>query len=317
MLTQDARLQRRLEHRRRVRRRRFVGLMVVLATVGVGLFVALGKGSGGAAKTAPAEKPTPKVGSRAVVVKSQPRTAGPSRASVALPATLPARTLHVPILMYHRIDGIKPSLPAITRSLTVSPADFAGQMAWLRAHRYHAITQSQLFAALEQGKKLPAKPVLITFDDGYRDVLKNAAPVLDRLGMPATAYVITSRISNGDVSFLSWAQLHALEESGVEIGSHTVHHSELTGLSDPTALQELIQSRRALEKHLGHPVQWFAYPAGKFDAHSEALVRQAGYVLAVTTEPGSAQSARAPFALHRYEVLDTTGVSGLASMLRG
>ena len=190
-------------------------------------------------------------------------------------------------------------------------------MTWLRGHGYHAITQAQLFAALEKGKKLPAKPVMITFDDGYRDVLTNAAPWLKRLGMPATAYVITSRISNGDVSFLSWAQLHALEESGVEIGSHTVHHAELPSLSDPAALQELIQSRRALEQHLHHPVQSFAYPAGKFDEHSEELVRQAGYVLAVTTRPGATQDARAPFALHRYEVLDTTGVRGLAALLAG
>jgi peptidoglycan/xylan/chitin deacetylase (PgdA/CDA1 family) len=219
--------------------------------------------------------------------------------------------------MYHRIDVLRPSLPAITRSLTVAPADFAAQMRWLHAHGYHAITQMQLFAALEHGKTLPAKPVLITFDDGYRDVLANAAPVLKRLGMPATAYVITGRISGSDVSFLSWAQLHALEQDGVEIGSHTVHHSEIPGLSDPAALQELIQSRHALELRLHHPVQWFAYPAGRFDSRSEELVRQAGYVLAVTTQPGSAQNAHLPFALHRYEVLDTTGVRGLASLLRG
>jgi peptidoglycan/xylan/chitin deacetylase (PgdA/CDA1 family) len=111
--------------------------------------------------------------------------------------------------------------------------------------------------------------------------------------------------------------LHALEQDGVEIGSHTVHHAELPGLNDPTALRELLQSRHALEEHLHHPVQWFAYPAGRFDARSEQLVRQAGYVLAVTTQPGSVQDARAPFALHRFEVLDTTGVSGLASMLGG
>jgi peptidoglycan/xylan/chitin deacetylase (PgdA/CDA1 family) len=217
--------------------------------------------------------------------------------------------------MYHRIDVLRPSLPAITRSLTVAPADFAAQMRWLKAHGYRAVTQLQLFDALEHGKKLPAKPVVITFDDGYRDVLFNAAPVLKRLRMPATAYVITDRISGPDVSFLSWAMLHALEQDGVEIGSHTVSHAEIPTLTDPTALRELIQSRHALELHLHHPVQWFAYPAGKFDAHSEQLVRQAGYVLAVTTQPGSAQSAQLPFALHRYEVLDTTGVSGLASML--
>jgi peptidoglycan/xylan/chitin deacetylase (PgdA/CDA1 family) len=217
--------------------------------------------------------------------------------------------------MYHRIDVLRASLPAITRALTVAPADFAAQMRWLVAHGFHAITQLQLFDALERGKKLPVRPILITFDDGYRDVLFNAAPVLERLGMHATAYVITGRISGPDVSFFSWAQLRTLERHGIEVGSHTVHHAELPGLHDPEALQELIRSRRALELHLQHPVQWFAYPAGRFDAHSEELVRQAGYVLAVTTQPGSAQDARAPFALHRFRVLDTTGVRGLASML--
>src|SRR5207253_11273417 len=72
----------------------------------------------------------------------------------------------------------------------------------------------------------------------------------------------------------------------------------------------------ALPIYLHHPVQWFAYPAGRFDSRTEALVRQAGYVLAVTTQPGSTQDAQAPFALRRYEVLDTTGVSGLASIDR-
>ena len=312
MLTQDARLQRRLEHRRRARRRKLGLIALLVVALGLGLF--FGLRGGGTASSARVERHT--TPARTPAVRTVTRRA-PTITRLSLPGTLPWRTLSVPILMYHRIDVLKPTLPAITRSLTVTPKDFAAQMRWLRGHGYHAVTQSQLFAALEKGKKLPTKPVMITFDDGYRDVLRNAAPRLKRLGMPATAYVITSRISNGDVSFLTWAQLHALEQSGVEIGSHTVHHAELTSLSDPAALQELIQSRSSLEQHLGHPVQWFAYPAGKFDAHSEELVRQAGYVLAVTTQPGAVQSGRAPLALHRYEVLDTTGVQGLASMLHG
>jgi peptidoglycan/xylan/chitin deacetylase (PgdA/CDA1 family) len=221
----------------------------------------------------------------------------------------------VPILMYHRIAKLRARLPAITRALTVDPGDFAAQMRWLAGHRFHTVTQEQLFGALEHGEQLPTRPVVITFDDGYRDVLANAAPVMHRLGMHGTAYVITSRISGSDVSFLSWLQLNTLEENGIEIGSHTVDHAELPALSDPAALQELIRSRHALELHLHHPVQWFAYPAGKFDSRTEALVRQAGYVLAVTTQPGVDQDARSPFALHRYEVLDTTGVRGLASLL--
>lgn len=219
--------------------------------------------------------------------------------------------------MYHRIDLVKPALPAITQRLTVDPSVFAAQMRWLKQHGYHAVSQRQLFEALEHGATLPPKPVMITFDDGYRDVLGKASPILERLAMPATAYVITSRISGGDPSFLTWGNLRALEHRGVTIGSHTVHHLELPSLSDADALAELRDSRAMLEQRLGHPVQWFAYPAGAEDARAVALVRQAGYVLAVTTRPGSKQSAADPLELHRYEVLDSTGVAGLAAMLAG
>jgi peptidoglycan/xylan/chitin deacetylase (PgdA/CDA1 family) len=157
---------------------------------------------------------------------------------------------------------------------------------------------------------------MITFDDGYRDVLWNAAPVLARLHFPATVYVITGRISGSDSSFLTWPELKRLEQLGLEIGSHTVHHLELPGLSDAAATRELTASRRTLEAHLGRPVQWFAYPAGREVPHDVPLVARSGYVLAVTTRPGALQSRSQPLLLRRYEVLDTTGVAGVAALVR-
>jgi len=123
----------------------------------------------------------------------------------------PGQELTVPILMYHLIDVSTPSEPAITRRLTVRPDDFAAQMRWLSAHGYHTVTQLQLLEALEGNAPLPAKPLLITFDDGYADVFFKASTTLLRLHMHATAYVITSRISGSDPSFLTWDLLHALE----------------------------------------------------------------------------------------------------------
>lgn len=234
---------------------------------------------------------------------------------LALPEPLPRRTLRVPILMYHRIGPSSARTPAMTRALTVPSVVFGAQMRWLERNGFHAITQAQLFDALEYGTQLPARPVMITFDDGYGDVLRNAAPILARFHAPATAYVITGRISGPDPSFLTWPDLRALERHGIAIGSHTVNHLELTRLSDALALHELIASRRALEAHLHHPVQWFSYPAGRNSPHVLPLVARAGYVLAVTTSPGAFQAANAPYQLHRYEILDTTGVSGLANLL--
>ena len=244
-------------------------------------------------------------------------SASPKPARLTLPSPLPSRTVQVPILMYHRVDVLKPTLPAITLSLTVDPHTFAAQMTWLTRHGRHTITQRQLFDALMYGRPLPAHPVLITFDDGYRDVLRYAAPVLHRLHMPATAYVITGRISNGDTSWFTWGELPRLERLGFDIGSHTVTHPDLTTLSSAAAYDELVRSRQALERHLHHPVQWFAYPAGAEDAAVVDEARRAGYVLAVTTRPGAVQDDAHPLELHRYEVLDSTGVAGLAAMLSG
>jgi peptidoglycan/xylan/chitin deacetylase (PgdA/CDA1 family) len=235
--------------------------------------------------------------------------------ALRFPDPLPRRGLTVPILMYHRIDVVHATTPAITRRLTVAPDVFAAQMRWLVRHRYHSITQRQLFAALMCGSALPAKPVMITFDDGYRDVFFEASSTLLQLGLHATAYVITGRVSGPDSSFLTWTLLRALEARGIEVGSHTVTHVELTSVSDAAALGELVESRRALGRALGHAVPWLAYPSGRYDVRVEALARRAGYLLATTTDVGTSQSAERPLALQRLRVLDSTGVSGLAALL--
>jgi peptidoglycan/xylan/chitin deacetylase (PgdA/CDA1 family) len=231
-----------------------------------------------------------------------------------LPRPLPARTLDVPILMYHRV-GRLPAVGDRYPGLTVQPGVFDAQMEWLAHHGFHAISEQQLFDALEWSMPLPSRPVLITFDDGYKDVLWHAEPILHRLQMPATAFVITDRISGRDPSFLTWNDLRDLERDGFTIGSHTVHHLDLTTLSPAEAWLELARSRETLQKHLGVAVDWFSYPAGAEDPAVVRLVRKAGYLLAVTTQPGFAQSARAPFLLRRDEILRGEGLAGFAALL--
>src|SRR5262249_33210006 len=176
----------------------------------------------------------------AALVLGGPAAPAPARgpARLTLPSRLPRRRVHVPILMYHRVDALLPTLPAITRSLTVEPTTFAQEMHWLLAPRRHTITQRQLFAALMHGKPLPAHPVMITFDDGYRDVYQRALPTLRRLHLQATEYVITERISGPDPSFLDWQMLRVFEHAGVAVGSHTVSHADLRAVDDQAALAE-------------------------------------------------------------------------------
>jgi peptidoglycan/xylan/chitin deacetylase (PgdA/CDA1 family) len=166
------------------------------------------------------------------------------------------------------------------------------------------------------GRPLPAHPVLVTFDDAYRDVVTYAAPVLRHEHEHATAYVITDRLSHGRRSpWMLWTQLRLLERDGFDIGSHTVSHADLVAVGPVEARLQLRASRFALQNFLDHPVQWLAYPYGRVDVAVEQLAQAAGYVLAVTTQGGLAQRADEPLLLHRYEITDTTGVRGLAALL--
>jgi peptidoglycan/xylan/chitin deacetylase (PgdA/CDA1 family) len=243
-----------------------------------------------------------------------PKATGPGT-PLTLPAVLPSRSVRVPILMYHRIDRQTAQLSALTRGLTVTPSAFAAEMQWLVAHGFHAIGQQQLFAALFQHVHLPSRPVLITFDDGYRDVFKNALPILERLQLRATAYIITGRVSGPDPSFLTWHQVVTMSHHGIDIGSHTVTHRPLTYLTPTQTTTELAASRTTLEKQLGRPVQWFAYPYGYFNAAITSAVRKAGYVLAVTTQGGLVQDAGQPLALHRFEVRGNESLPSFAALL--
>jgi peptidoglycan/xylan/chitin deacetylase (PgdA/CDA1 family) len=241
---------------------------------------------------------------------------GPPGALLHLPRPLPNRSLELPILLYHRVDRPVPTLSSIAQRLTVDPQEFAAEMSWVKRHGFHALTQRQLFAGLEEGAPLPCRPLLVTFDDGYSDVFDNAAPVLRRLGMPATMYVITGRPTLANSGFLTWRGVRQLASTGFDIGSHTVTHHPLTALSSHEVVEELVRSRHALEQHLGHPVQWLAYPHGAVDGRVVGLARRAGYVLGATSSPGLVQEAADPLELHRFEILDDTGVTGLAAILR-
>lgn len=240
---------------------------------------------------------------------------GHETARVTLPGVMPPGSVRVPVLMYHRIADPAPIKTQLERSLNVPPADFAAQMRWLDANGFTTITQSQLFAAMAHDAPLPKKPVLVTFDDGYIDIAKTAMPILRRRGMVATAYVITSRVTGPDRAFMKFKALRRIEAAGIEVGSHSETHADLTAISDASVMQELDGSRRTLERGLGHPVQWLCYPAGRFNANVEALARRAGYVLAVTTEPGSVHDRSRPFAVSRVRVSNTTGVAGLRDAL--
>ena len=224
-------------------------------------------------------------------------------------AAKPSRT-PVPILMYHVIAD--PPNDAPYPDLYVTERDFAGQMRWLARRGYQAVTQRQVWNHWHRGGALPPKPVVISFDDGYRSVAEAAWPHLQRRSWPG---VLNLTVKNLHVSGgLSQYKVRQLLADGWELASHTLTHPDLPGL-DPRALtHEVSRSRAVLRARFGVPVDFLCYPAGRYDARVIRAVRQAGYLGATTTLEGLARPD-APFELRRVRVSRGDGVDGLAGKL--
>jgi peptidoglycan/xylan/chitin deacetylase (PgdA/CDA1 family) len=129
-------------------------------------------------------------------------------------------------------------------------------------------------------KALPSKPVVITLDDGYRDLYTTAYPILASNGFKAVAYIVSGFV--GWKQYVTSDQIVEMDHHGIEIACHTVNHANLARASWPELMIELVNSKRYLEKLVGHPVVDFAYPSGRFDQTVIAALRQTGYDTAVT-----------------------------------
>jgi peptidoglycan/xylan/chitin deacetylase (PgdA/CDA1 family) len=184
-----------------------------------------------------------------------------------------AAALRVPILMYHEIAP-----PTQTRSrLAVSPENFAAQLGYLRSAGFTPLTAAELSARLTTGAgRLPDRPVVLTFDDGYADFHRRAMPVLAQHGFTATLFVTTGWEQDADMRrsapgrMLTRTQLAEVAAAGIELGAHTRSHPQLDLLPEPLVQEELGSSKRWLEDELGLAVTGLAYPFG----YSSALVRQ-------------------------------------------
>ncbi len=189
--------------------------------------------------------------------------------------------INVPILTYHYIRINPVSSDRMGFALSVTPADFAAQMDWLKESGYHPITAGDLHAYLRGARGLPSKPVILTFDDGYGDFYTTALPILRAHDFRATAYVVSGFV--GWPNYMTAAQVVEADRSGIEIGSHTVNHPNLTNMSSVSVRSQLVDSKRFLESLLGHSVTSFCYPSGKVNSMVAWQVADVGYDSATTT----------------------------------
>jgi len=314
-----SRAQMRTYRRQRTRHRQMALLALAILTAAIFVFLLRGFGSasteakqdGGEAQVALAETST---------APDTPAAGNPAEApafqTLTMPARLPAapQMVKLPTLMFHHVGDTPAGADEIRTGLTVSADEFDAMMAYLAQAGYHTVTQRQLFRALFYGEALPAQPVMLTFDDGYQDNFSVAAPILEKYKLTATFYVVTDQIASGE--YMTWDQVTELDRRGMDIGSHTCSHPDLTQLSAAELRHELGDASAAIVSHIGHPVYWLSYPAGSYDVDVTKYTKQAGYLLAVTTESGETQSSDAALAIMRYRVRNDTGLAGFKELVR-
>ncbi|MGX2998084.1 polysaccharide deacetylase family protein [Streptomyces sp. JNUCC 64] len=226
----------------------------------------------------------------------------------------------VPVLMYHAVDR---SPGRATRALSVTPEAFAAQMALLAARGCTPLTTAGLARVWREGAPLPARPVLITFDDGYAGVHRHALPVLARHGFPATLFLTTGWLpgrhhTGGELGpMLDWARVRELAAAGVEIGGHSHTHPQLDQLPDRALDGELARCAEITTAELGVRPVSFAYPYGYSDRRVRRAVRAAGYAQALAVGNALARRAQGPYALRRVTVRRATGAEEFARLLDG
>lgn len=227
---------------------------------------------------------------------------------------MPTATQRIPVLMYHRVGTAH---NAWESRYCVSPERFALHMHRLAAHGRQACSLEDFFAWLADNKELPEGSFLLTFDDGFLGVYEHAAPILEQLDWPATIFLVSQLIGGQD----SWCQaenpggftyplmaeqhIKDMRGMGITFHSHTRLHPDLTTLSDDKLTQELAGSRQDLEELLQAPVNYLAYPYGRYDERVITASRKAGYLAAFSTQPGFNRRNVDRYRIRRIDIYGT------------
>jgi peptidoglycan/xylan/chitin deacetylase (PgdA/CDA1 family) len=332
-MDEDELLRRRAERlrarRRRVQRRRLTALAAaIVVIVAVVLVIASAGGSSGGAggpqnggsagsdggapltTTETTSRSTSKAGDAG---SGSSRAVHGSTAAGLAAGSGHAATTAVPVLMYHVIAPPPPGAPF--PALYVDASEFAAQMQALKAAGWRAVTLDQLRAYWSGKASLPAgKPIVITFDNGYRSQYVSALPVLRRLGWVADENIQLSGLPPSQGG-LTRTQVRGLVDAGWELDTQGISHADLITLDASQLHYQVATARRIIQRRYGVPVNWFCYPSGHYDATVIAAVRDAGFVGSTTVIPGWASPATDPYRLPRLRVVRGTSPSALLAQI--
>jgi peptidoglycan/xylan/chitin deacetylase (PgdA/CDA1 family) len=217
--------------------------------------------------------------------------------------------MRIPILLYHQIAPM-PMKGMPYPGLLVHPDRFRSQMYWLKRLGYQGLSLREAVPYIKGVKT--GKVVAITFDDGFLNVLENAAPVLAECGFTATNYFVANQIGGSNVwdqplgvpptPLMSVAQLRQWAALGHEVGAHTLDHVHLNKTADSEARRQISGSKAILQDMLGAEVASFCFPYGENSPIHRQMAKEAGFENATTTVRGRATATDDPFGLPRISI---------------
>jgi peptidoglycan/xylan/chitin deacetylase (PgdA/CDA1 family) len=292
--------------RRRMARRRATAIGALLIVLAAVLAVAVASSGGGT------KHPT---GAAPKTAAAKSRTSHPASHGSTVTGTPTGKpgTAAVPVLMYHVIAP--PPTGAPYPGLYVDPDQFAAQMEGLKAAGWHPVTLDQLRAYWTRGVPLPpGKPVVLTFDNGYRSQYTNALPILQKLGWVADENIQLTGLPPSQGG-LTPEQVRGLIAAGWELDTQGISHADLVALTPSELHYQVATARQMLRTQYKVPVNWFCYPSGHYNATVIAAVKAAGFVGSTTVIPGWAAPSADPYRLPRLRVLRGTSPNALLAQI--
>lgn len=208
--------------------------------------------------------------------------------------TKTGRVAHVAILIYHSVRPYYPGITNFVKEYTVPPNVFDDQLKYLRENGFNPITPDMLSTYWTKGTPLPAKPFMITLDDGWENQYVYAYPILKKYGYPGVFYVYPGAVDKRH--FLTWTEIKKMYGDNMIIADHSFSHPELPKIKDSTILKkEIAGSKDVLEKKLGISIKDFAYPFGEYNDQDIQVVKDSGYRMARTVRSGFKADSNSPF----------------------
>lgn len=216
--------------------------------------------------------------------RARGQTGGELSQPLALTFGQGGRGAPIPILMYHRVEPLPADAPGWLKDWAVSPDAFVAQLDLLAGLDAHIVPLADVVDYLSTGAPLPARPAVITFDDGNACIMEHAVPVLEERGLPVIFFIPANYADVNIPDYTNWEQVNALAEAGFSLGGHSYNHAYVHELSPAEAERQIGEEKARIEAMTGTRVEFFAYPFGLYSHTTIEQLKQYGYRAALTIE---------------------------------